>query len=55
MSERRAKIVELRWFGGMTVPEVATCLDISPATVERDWTAARAWLRSRLAEAADAD
>ena len=45
---RQAKLVELRYFGGMTMPEVAGFLTISVATAERDWTAARLWLRRRL-------
>jgi len=48
LSERRAKIVELRFFGGMTVPEVAEHLGIALRTVEADWHFARAWLRRRL-------
>jgi RNA polymerase sigma factor (TIGR02999 family) len=45
---RQAKIVELRYFGGLSVEEVAAALDISPATVKRDWTMARAWLKREL-------
>ena len=45
---QQAKIVELRYFGGMTVEETAAALDISPATVKRHWTIARAWLRKEL-------
>ena len=45
---QQAKIVELRYFGGMTVEETADALDISPATVKRHWTIARAWLRKEL-------
>ena len=40
----QAKIVELRYFGGLSVEETAASLDISPATVKRHWTIARAWL-----------
>ena len=40
----QAKIVELRYFGGLSVEETADALDISPATVKRHWTIARAWL-----------
>lgn len=46
---REASVVELRFFAGLTVPEIARALGISIATVERDWTAARAWLRHELA------
>jgi RNA polymerase sigma factor (TIGR02999 family) len=41
---RQASIVELRFFGGLTVEETAAVLDISPATVKREWASARAWL-----------
>ncbi len=43
-SPRLARVVECRFFGGMTVDDTATALDISPATVKRDWTIARALL-----------
>jgi RNA polymerase sigma-70 factor, ECF subfamily len=42
--ERKARIVELKYFGGMTNNEIAEVLKISDATVEREWTVARAWL-----------
>ena len=48
LDSQQAKIVELRYFGGLTVEEVAETLDISPATVKRHWTIARAWLRKEL-------
>jgi len=48
LSERQAKIVELRYFGGLSVEEAAEALGISPATVKRDWTLARAWLKKEL-------
>jgi len=41
---RKARVVELRFFGGLTEQETAECLEISLATVQRDWTMARAWL-----------
>jgi RNA polymerase sigma factor (TIGR02999 family) len=41
---QQEKIVELRFFGGLTVEETAVALDISPATVKRDWNMAKAWL-----------
>lgn len=47
---RAAEIVEMRYFGGMTVEEVAVAIGASPATVKRDWTAARAWLRRELTQ-----
>ena len=49
LNERQAKIVELRYFGGLGVEEAAEALGISPATVKRDWTLARAWLKRELA------
>jgi RNA polymerase sigma-70 factor, ECF subfamily len=47
-SERAAQIVEWRFFGGMSIEETAGVLDISPATVKREWTLARAWLNREL-------
>ena len=48
LDERQEKIVELRYFGGMTNEEVALALGISPATVKREWTVAKAWLSRRI-------
>jgi len=48
LSARQAQIVELRYFGGLTVDEVADALRVSPKTVKRDWSIARAWLRREL-------
>lgn len=45
---QKCRIVELRFFGGLTIKETAEVLDISHATVERDWKMARAWLRREL-------
>ncbi len=45
LDPRAAKIVELRQFGGLSIDETAEVLEISPATVKREWTAAKAWLR----------
>lgn len=45
---RRASVVECRFFGGLDVEETATALEVSPATVKRDWRVARAWLSQRL-------
>lgn len=44
----KGKLVKLRYFAGMTIPEAAQALDISHATAERHWTFARAWLHSQL-------
>lgn len=46
--ERQAKIVEMRFFGGMKVQEVAEALNVSKRTIEGDWTMAKAWLRREL-------
>ncbi len=48
LDSQQARIVELRFFGGLSVEETADVLGISPATVKRHWTVARAWLVSRL-------
>jgi len=48
MDPQQARIVELRYFTGLTIEETAEALGISPATVKRDWTWARAWLYQRL-------
>jgi RNA polymerase sigma factor (TIGR02999 family) len=45
---RPAQVVELRFFGGLSVPEVAEALGVSQGTVEGDWRFARAWLRGQL-------
>ena len=47
---QQARIVELRFFGGLTVEEAAEALGISPATVKRSWSVARAWLRRELSK-----
>lgn len=46
----RAELVEMRFFGGMTITEIAEATDTSPATVKRRWAATRAWLYHRLKE-----
>jgi RNA polymerase sigma-70 factor, ECF subfamily len=48
IDERKARLVELKFFGGLTIDEIAEVLQISSATVERDWTFARAWLYDAL-------
>ncbi len=48
LDERQARVVELRFFAGFTVPEVADALGVSKRTVEGDWTHARAWLHREL-------
>jgi RNA polymerase sigma-70 factor (ECF subfamily) len=49
--ERQGKIVELRFFGGLSIEETAAVLKVSPGTVMRDWTFARAWLRNEMSRA----
>jgi RNA polymerase sigma-70 factor (ECF subfamily) len=48
VDSQQAKIVELRVFGGLTVEEIAEVVGVSPATVKRDWTMAKAWLTREL-------
>lgn len=48
LSSRQTRVVELRYYGGLTVEETAELLGLSEKTVKRDWTAARAWLRREL-------
>ena len=45
---RQARLVELRFFGGLTVDEIAAVLDVAPITVKRDWALAKAWLYREL-------
>jgi RNA polymerase sigma factor (TIGR02999 family) len=53
LDPQQGRIVELRFFGGMTLEETAQVLGVSPATVTRDWTLARAWLYRRLKRGAE--
>jgi RNA polymerase sigma factor (TIGR02999 family) len=48
LNERHSQVVECRFFGGMSIEETADALDISPATVKREWAMARAWLNREL-------
>lgn len=48
IDSRQGQIVELRFFGGLSIEETATVLKVSPGTVMRDWTFARAWLRNEM-------
>ncbi len=48
LDARQAQIAELRFFGGLTVPQTAEVLGISPATVKREWTTARMWLEREI-------
>ena len=47
-SERQSRIVECRFFGGMSIEETAEALEVSPATVKRDWSMAQAWLHREM-------
>ena len=48
IDERQARVVELRFFGGLSVEETAEVMAISPATIKREWSMAKAWLFSQL-------
>jgi DNA-directed RNA polymerase specialized sigma24 family protein len=48
LDARQATIVEMRFFGGLSIEETATALDLSPATVKRDWVVAKTWIRQCL-------
>ena len=48
LSPQSARIVELRFFGGMSIEETAETLEISPATVKRHWATARTWLFKQM-------
>ena len=50
LDARQAQIAELRFFGGLTVPQTAEVLGISPATVKREWTSARMWLEREITQ-----
>ena len=53
LSHRQSRVVELRYFGGLSIDETAEALEISPATVKLDWNLAKAWLFRELAEGTD--
>jgi RNA polymerase sigma-70 factor, ECF subfamily len=48
INERYAKVVELRFFGGLSIEETAEALQVAPMTIKRDWVAARAWLKQQV-------
>lgn len=50
VDERKSRVVELRYFGGLSVAETAAVLRVSPETVHRDWRVAKAWLHRELSE-----
>ena len=48
LDQRKAQVVELRFFGGLSVEETGAVLDISPVTVMREWSSAKAWLYRKM-------
>jgi RNA polymerase sigma factor (sigma-70 family) len=48
LDERQARVVDMKFFGGLSTAEIATVLEVSSATVERDWTTARIWLHRQM-------
>jgi DNA-directed RNA polymerase specialized sigma24 family protein len=50
LDARQGKIVELRFFGGLTIEEISKLLDISPATIKREWVSAKRFLQRELAQ-----
>jgi len=53
LDPRKAKVVEMRFFGGLSVEETAEVLKISPQSVMRDWKLARAWLKGEMSKSGD--
>jgi len=53
IDERQGKIVEMKFFGGLSAPEISEVLGISRATVDRDWATARVWLHRQMSRAAE--
>jgi RNA polymerase sigma factor (TIGR02999 family) len=53
LDPQQARVIELRFFGGLTIEETSEALSISPATVTRDWVTAKAWLYDQLDRAGD--
>jgi RNA polymerase sigma factor (TIGR02999 family) len=49
IDRRKSRVVELKFFGGLTITEIAEVMELSPATIEREWTFSRAWLFEALA------
>ena len=54
LDERQCRLVELRFFGGLTIEETAQALEISSATVKREWATARLWLLREISRRAEA-
>jgi RNA polymerase sigma factor (TIGR02999 family) len=55
LDAQQCRIVELRFFGGLSIEDTARVLAISPATVKRDWSTAKAWLRHEMNRTGDDD
>lgn len=55
LDEREARVVTLRFFGGLTVEQVAEAIGVSKRTVENDWRHAQAWLRNELSRRGSSD
>jgi RNA polymerase sigma factor (TIGR02999 family) len=53
--ERKSRVVELRFFGGLSVEETAAALDVSPQTVLRDWSLSKAWLQREMNRTSDVE
>ena len=53
LDPQQARIVELRFFVGLSIEETAEALRVSPATVKRDWVVAKTWIHRRLTQGAD--
>jgi RNA polymerase sigma factor (sigma-70 family) len=52
LDERQGMIVEMKFFGGLTAPEISRVMGLSRATVDRDWATARVWLHRQMSRAA---
>jgi RNA polymerase sigma factor (TIGR02999 family) len=52
IDERQAKIVEMKFFGGLSAPEISKVLGLSRATIDREWSTARVWLHQQMSRAA---
>ncbi len=53
LDAQQSRVVELRYFGGLSIEETAAVLDISPATVKREWSMAKVWLHRQIRKASD--
>lgn len=54
IDSRQSRVVELRFFAGLSLQEISEAMEIAPATVQRDWTAARAWLHREISRTSSA-